>query len=166
MNMNANISKTDTLVRTIAVDSLLVLTICAIPAVSHLLAFPLYKLNPMLIALTVGMAMVADRRNAFLLAVLMPLTSMLFTGMPVIANAVCMIPELMAVVAVYHVTEKHLPKFVAFVAAAIAGKVVFYSLRALLFAPAALIGTNLLVQLAVIVAAALVFVGIKRIVKN
>ena len=161
--MNISISKSDSLLHTIIVDGLLLAAICAIPAASHLLAFPLYKLNPMLIALTLGMALVGDRRNGYLLALLMPLVSMLVTGMPVIANAVCMIPELLAVVAIFHVAEKHLPSFVSFVAAAIAGKVVFYSLRALLFAPAVLIGTSLLLQLTVIVGAALIFIGIKRI---
>lgn len=163
--MNITISKTDTFLRTIVVDFILLAAICAIPSASHVLAFPLYKLNPMLFALLGGMALVGDRRNAYLLAVLMPLSSMLITGMPVAANACCMIPELLAVVAVFHLIEKRMPLFLAVVTAALAGKVVFYLLRSLLFAPAVLFGTSLLVQFAAIVAAALLFVGIMKLRK-
>lgn len=161
--MNVIASKTDNLLKVVIVDLLLISAICLIPATSHVLAFPLYKLNPMLLALFAGMALVGDRRNAFLLAVMLPLASMLATGMPLAANAVCMVPELAAVVALMLLFERRLPLFVAAVASALAGKVVFYLLRALLFAPATLFGTSLLLQFAAILASALLYVAIRRV---
>lgn len=161
--MNISISKSDSLLRLVAIDALLVAAICAIPAASHALAFPLYKLNPMLLALFVGMGLVRNRRNGFILALAMPLISMLITGMPILANALCMVPELITVVALFIVLERRMPAFLAVVAAALAGKVVFYLFRALFFAPATLIGTSLTLQLAAIIAAALLYVAILKI---
>ncbi|MBR3528826.1 MAG: hypothetical protein IKN84_04115, partial [Bacteroidales bacterium] len=61
---------------------------------SHLLALPLYKLNPMLLALLGGLLLLKDRRTVLLLAALLPIFSMVVVGMPTPGRALCMVAEL------------------------------------------------------------------------
>lgn len=56
--MNVIASKTDNLLKIVIAGLLLIFGICLVPAVSHALAFPLYKPNPMFLALLLGMALV------------------------------------------------------------------------------------------------------------
>ena len=79
--MNA-ISNKGSLVRLVATDAAMLALACLIPAASHLLAVPLYRLNPMLALLLAGMLLGKDWRNGLLLAVLLPSVSCLVTGMP------------------------------------------------------------------------------------
>ena len=155
--MNITTSKSDTLFRVIAVDLIILTTICLVPALSHLLAVPFYKLNPMLLCLLAAMVLVRDRRNALLMALLMPVASTLTTGFPTAANLACMIPELLVVATLVPLCMKKMPAMVSVVIAAMSGKVVFYTLRAVLFAPATLVGTNIWLQIGVVVAAAMAF---------
>lgn len=145
-DMNITISKTDSVIRTVVVDVVLLATICIIPALSHIVAFPLYKLNPMLLCLLAGMLFVGDRRNAYLLAVMLPLVSMLVSGMPFPLKTLCMIPELLTVVALFQLLQNRWKTFPAIITAIIGGKVVYYALKAMIIAPAMLVGTSLLVQ--------------------
>ena len=160
--MTFTLSKTDNLSKIICVDLVLLATICFVPALSHLFAVPFYKANPMLLCMVAGMILVRDRRNAYLLAVMLPLVSMMTTGMPDAMKAACMIPELLTVVAVSQLLERHMPTFVSMVAAILAGKVVFYGLKALLIAPAILVGTNLWLQLGTMVFYAAAFAFFTR----
>lgn len=146
--MNVTLSRTEKLSKMVGVDVALLVAICVVPALSHLLAVPLYMMNPMLLCLLAGMLLVRDRRNAYVLAVALPLVSMLTTGMPVPMKALCMVPELLTVVALFHLLERRAPVFVALVAAILAGKVVFYALKALLIAPVLLVETQWWMQLA------------------
>ena len=142
-------------VRTIVVDALLLTTACLVPTLSHLFAFPLYHLNPMLLVLLAGMLLVPDKRNALLLALLLPLVSMMAVGMPTPLKALCMMAELSAVVLISG--RFSVQGFVPMLLAIIGGKVVYYLLKALLLAPAVLVSTPVLTQLIVAVAAAMLF---------
>ncbi|MBP5516241.1 MAG: hypothetical protein J6X86_04740 [Bacteroidales bacterium] len=147
--MSITVTKTNKLVRTVIIDVVLLAAICIIPAMSHILSFPIYKLNPMLLFLLLGTALVSDRRNAYLLAVALPLVSMAVSGMPTPAKAACMVPELVAVVALYQLLSRRMPVAVAMFVSIIAGKLVFYALMAVVVAPEHLIGTAIWLQLAV-----------------
>ena len=142
-------------VRTIVVDALLLTTACLVPTLSHLFAFPLYHLNPMLLVLLAGMLLVPDKRNALLLALLLPLVSMMAVGMPTPLKALCMMAELSAVVLISG--RFSVQGFVPMLLAIIGGKIVYYLLKALLLAPAVLVSTPVLTQLIVAVAAAMLF---------
>ena len=87
---------------------------------------------------------------------------MLLTGMPVPLKAICMIAELLTVVALFQLLERRAPMFVALVAAVLAGKVVYYGLKALLLAPAVLIGTNVWLQLGTVAVYAALFATLRR----
>ncbi|MCQ2260365.1 MAG: hypothetical protein MJZ77_03115 [Bacteroidales bacterium] len=160
--MNTSISTTlrQMSVRTIVVDALLLTTACLVPTLSHLFAFPLYHLNPMLLVLLAGMLLVPDKRNALLLALLLPLVSMMAVGMPTPLKALCMMAELSAVVLISG--RFSVQGFVPMLLAIIGGKVVYYLLKALLLAPAVLVSTPVLTQLIVAVAAAMLFALLSR----
>lgn len=135
----------------LSVDALLVGAACLIPTVSHLLSFPLYMLNPMLALLLVGLLVGNDWRNALLLAVLLPLASCLVAGMPTAPKMVCMMAELATVATLWGVLHKRWSAPVAILAAIAGGKVVYYLLKAVVIAPAVLVGTHWAVQLATVV---------------
>ena len=129
--------------------------VCLVPAMSHLLALPLYKLNPM--ALLGGLLLLKDRRTVLLLAALLPIFSMVVVGMPTPGRALCMVAELLTLTALFATLEHRMPTFVALLVAMIASKVVFYGMLALTVAPAVLVGTSLWMQLGVAVSYAAIY---------
>ena len=162
--------KVQSLWRVAAIDALLLTVACLVPTVSHLLAWPLYYLNPMLLVLLAGMLLVRDRRNAYLLAVLLPVVSMLAVGMPTPLKAVCMVAEYASVVFVSGLLQRWNDRFVgtlgAMLVAMLTGKAVYYLLKALILAPAVLVSTPVTVQLAVVVVAATLYATVKLKIKN
>lgn len=156
--MNVTFSKTDSLARIILIDSLLLGTICVVPALAHVFALPLYKMNPMQMALLAGMLLVQPRRNAYLLAVLLPTVSFLMTGMPTGVRCLCMIAELTVLIAVFQFLRDRIPCFFAMLFAMLSGKIMFYGLLSLWVSPAVLVGTSVLFQIALGVAYAGLFV--------
>ncbi len=160
--MNVTISKTDSTTRIVVVDILLLTVICLVPTLSHLFAVPVYKANPMLLCLLASMLLVRDRRNAFLLAVLLPLVSMVVSGMPVPLKSLCMVAELLTVVAVGTLLSRRavrnvVTSFGATLLAIVAGKGVYYLLKALIISPAVLVGTGVALQSLSAVLFAIVF---------
>lgn len=124
---------------------------CLVPAVSHLLALPLYMLNPMLALLLVGLLIGRDWRNALVLAVLMPLVSSLVTGMPAAPKMVCMMAELATVATMFGWLQRKWAVLPAVLTAVLAGKAVYYALKAVVIAPAVLVGTAWWMQLGAVV---------------
>ena len=124
---------------------------CLVPAVSHLLALPLYMLNPMLALLLVGLLIGRDWRNAMVLAVLMPLVSCLVTGMPAAPKMVCMMAELATVATMFGWLQRKWAVLPAVLTAVLAGKAVYYALKAVVIAPAVLVGTAWWMQLGAVV---------------
>ena len=124
---------------------------CLVPSVSHLLALPLYMLNPMLALLLVGLLIGRDWRNALVLAVLMPLVSSLVTGMPAAPKMVCMMAELATVATMFGWLQRKWAVLPAVLTAVLAGKVVYYALKAVVIAPAVLVGTAWWMQLGAVV---------------
>ena len=161
--MNITLSKTRTVGRTLIIDAMLLCAICIVPTLSHLLSLPFYMLNPMTLCLLAGMLLVTDTRNAFMLAVLLPVVSMLISGMPAPLKCVCMIVELLTITGVYQLTYKRYGSFLSILGAMICGKVVFYILKMLLISPAVLIGTSIWIQLIVTVVFAVLFNRIHKI---
>lgn len=162
--MNTASVKTQNIWRLALVDVALLATACLIPTLSHLTALPLYQLNPMLMVLLASMLLVRDNRNALLMAVLLPLVSMLAVGMPTVGKAVCMIPEFVTVVLsamlLMRKASNFLGVFGAMVAAILCGKVVYYGMKALVFGAAGLVSTPVLVQALTVVGLAAIFAAI------
>lgn len=163
--MNTAILRTNSLYRTAAIDLSLIVAACLVPALSHLTALPIYQLNPMMLCLLASLALVKDRRNAILMAVLIPVASMLAVGMPTPMKALCMVPEMLTMVAVHSLATRAFKSFsssflgqaAVIFSAILAGKIVFYGLKALVIAPAMLISTPVLTQVLVMAGSALAF---------
>ncbi len=132
-------------------DAVMVGAACMVPAVSHVVALPLYMLNPMLALLLAGMLVGKDWRNGLLLALLMPVVSCLVTGMPAPAKMVCMVAELATVAALFGVLSRRWKALPAVLTAIVAGKVVYYGMKVVIVAPAVLVGTDMWLQLAVVI---------------
>lgn len=131
----------------VALDAVLVTAACLIPAASHLLAVPLYMLNPMLALLLAGMLLGRDWRNALALAVLLPLVSCLLTGMPTAPKMVCMMAELATVAGLSVWLSRRWSVLPAVLVSVLAAKGVYYALKSVVLAPAVLVGTAWWMQL-------------------
>lgn len=140
-------TKVQTVTRTVLLDAALLTMACLIPAASHLTALPLYVLNPMLALLLTAMLVSRDWRNALLMAVLLPAVSCMLAGMPTAPKMVCMMAELATVAALFGWLQRKWAVLPAVAVAIVAGKVVYYALKALILAPAVLVGTECTVQL-------------------
>lgn len=131
----------------VAVDALLLAVACLIPAASHWLVLPLYMLNPMLAILLAGMLIGRDWRNSLVLALLLPAVSHLITGMPDVSKMVCMMAELAVVATLFGKLSIRWTVLPTVFVSILAGKVVYYLLKALLIAPAVLVETDWRLQL-------------------
>ena len=143
--------KTRAIGRYAIMDAALIAAACLIPAVSHLTALPLYMLNPMLALLLAGMLLGKDWRNALVLAVLMPAVNCLVAGMPTAAKMVCMVAELATVAGLFHLLSRRWAVLPAVLVSVVAAKIVYYALKAVVIAPAVLIGTAWWMQLGAVV---------------
>jgi hypothetical protein len=115
---------------TILIDVVLLSALYLVPTISHLTATPLYKLEPMRIALIVAL-LFTHRANAYLIALTIPLASAWITGHPPPLKAVLMGIEFTILVATYiHLVRKdRIPAFVALTAGILLGKVVYYAMK-------------------------------------
>ena len=165
-DMKATQIKAQPFVRALSIDLVLLSAACLVPTVSHLLAWPLYQLNPMLLMLLAALLLVRDRRNAYLMAVLLPLVSMLAVGMPTPLKALCMSAEFVTVVFLSDRMQswntKFLTSFGSMVLAVVGGKCVYYLLKALILSPAVLVTTPLWIQGLSVLGAALIFAALRR----
>ncbi|MCR4659055.1 MAG: hypothetical protein K5650_02030 [Bacteroidales bacterium] len=131
----------DSALRDGAMVALLTGTACLIPALSHLIALPLSALNPMLLLLVTGVALIRDRRFGYALAIAMPLLACLITGMPTPLKAVCMVAEFSTVVLLLTLLGSRWSAAPTAVVSIIGGKVVYYAIKAAILSPAVLVGT-------------------------
>lgn len=144
-------TRTRTVGGMVLLDMILLAAACLVPAASHALAWPLYRLNPMLALLLAGMLMGKDWRNGLLLAVLLPLVSCLLTGMPEASKMVCMMAELATVASFFGWLSRRWAVWPAVMVSMLAAKGVYYALKALIIAPAVLVGTEWWMQLGAVV---------------
>ncbi len=112
------------------IDVVLLAALYLLPSFSHLTALPLYKLEPMRIALIIAL-LFTNRANTYLIALTIPLASAWITGHPPPLKAVLMGIEFSILVATYaHLVRKdRIPAFVALTAGILLGKLVYYTLK-------------------------------------
>ncbi len=143
--------KSTPIVKFALLDMVLVSMACLVPAASHLFAVPLYVANPMLALLLAALLLGRDWKNALVLAVLMPLASCLLTGMPAAPKMVCMVAELATVAVLFGALSRRWKVLPAVLVSVLAAKGVYYALKAVVLAPAVLVGTEWWLQLAAVV---------------
>lgn len=149
------------LVRAGLIDAALLAAACLIPAVSHLLALPLYRLNPMLMVLAAGMLLVNNRLNGYILSLVVPFFTCMVAGMPTPLGALCMVCEYATVVTVFNLTLRRgsgfWKIFGSILAAVVAGKAIYYLAKWLIVRPDNLIGTSPVCQAVSVLAISVVF---------
>lgn len=118
----------DVTLRTLLADMGLMVVTFLLPTISHLTAFPLYRLNPMLLMVVGARVLGGSRANAYLLAVALPLVSTLLVGMPAPGKGLCMVAEYLTMIAVFDAMTKRFGSLWGLAAGLLSSKAVFYLL--------------------------------------
>jgi len=112
------------------IDAILLAALYLLPSFSHLTALPLYKFEPMRIALIVAL-LFTNRANTYFIAFTIPLASSMVTGHPVPFKAVLMGIELSLLVATYSylIRLDRIPAVAAFAVGILVSKSVYYTMK-------------------------------------
>ena len=117
------------LVRSILIDTLAVLCVYTTPALTHLFSFPVYYLEPMRVMLILAI-LYSSRPNAILVALTLPVFSLLISSHPLFFKMVPMTIELVLNVVFFIYLTKKLPNlFFAVALSILASKTVYYLLK-------------------------------------
>ena len=131
-----------TMISSIIINSVALLLIYFTPALSHLLNFPLYLVEPMRLMIVLAM-LHSDKRNAFILAATLPLFSFAISAHPVFYKMLLISAELTINVWLFYAfRERMRNNFTAMISAIVLSKAVYYLLKSL-FISAALLGAGL-----------------------
>jgi hypothetical protein len=137
-------------IRTALIDISALLFIYLTPAISHLFSFPVYLLEPMRIMLILSLAH-TSKKNAYLIALTLPLFSFLISAHPSIIKSLLITGELLFNVWLFlYLSEKIKNVFGAAAASIIVSKIAYYAVKYLLISSAlitgGLISTPLMIQ--------------------
>ena len=69
------LSSVNPIVRTVIIDAVLLVLLFLTPAITHYLGVSYHYFEPMRVALFLGLLMVNDKRNGYLLAALLPVSA-------------------------------------------------------------------------------------------
>jgi hypothetical protein len=144
------------------IDIVLISIAYILPVLAHRAAFPLYRLEPVRAVVLVGLLWTANRKNAVLLALTVPLFTFWLAGHPVMPKGLLIAAELLVNVLFFVWMERKVRSlFLCMLFSILVSKAVYYLLKWLLVSsllPAQpLVGTGLGVQLAVAVGMSLCF---------
>ena len=126
--------------RTVTLNILLCAAVAAVPVLSHATAYPLYRFEPMRLLLFAAI-LFSSRRNALLMALWLPLFSLLTSGHPVFPKVVLIQGELVLNALVFFAICRRTDRFVpAALVSVLASKAVYYAAKFLLIRNALLDG--------------------------
>jgi hypothetical protein len=140
-------------IKTILFDTSALAFIYFLPAVSHLLSFPLYLLEPMRIMLVLSVAH-TSRKNAYIIALTLPVFSFLISSHPSILKSLLITGELLINVWLFfYFSDKFKNIFTSAVLSIIVSKILYYAFKMLFISAgmlnSELISTPILLQLSV-----------------
>ena len=116
-------------IKTYLIDFSLLLLIYFLPAISHLLAFPVYYLDPMRIALVVALIH-TSKKNAYIIALTLPLFSFFISSHPQILKSFLLSAELIINLSLFFfLKEKVKNVFASLFISIIISKVIYYLLK-------------------------------------
>ena len=149
--MNNTLLLTKKNVAGLFIDLIAIAFIYFVPAISHLLKFPVYLLEPMRIMLILAIAH-THRRNAYLLAFTLPLFSFAVSGHPELWKMLLITGELaLNVWLFFFISKKAGNFFVAMLSSILASKIIYYAVKflliQLLLVKTGLIATPVYIQL-------------------
>lgn len=134
-------------------DILALTFIYFVPAISHMLSFPLYLIEPMRIALILALVH-TTKRNAYIIAITLPLFSFLVSAHPVFYKMMLISGELVINVWLfYFILSKTKNAFVSILSSIVLSKAVYYlakfiAIALILKTSESLISTSLYIQVA------------------
>ena len=148
-------------------DVLIFGLIYLIPTISHLLAFPLYLLDPMRLAILGSAFFMSEKWNAYLLALTLPLFSYFVGGHPVVWKSIIIGVELTANLIILSVLEREIGQtFVTILLSIVVSKVEYYALKygliTLGLLERELLATELVWQISVALLISAVYVFVRR----
>jgi len=112
--------------KTLLIDFLSIAFIYFLPALSHLTALPLYLIDPMRIAVLFCLIH-TNRKNAFLIAVTIPIFSLIVSTHPAIFKSVLITIELLANLVLFYFFIEKLNTFLAMFLSIVLSKLIYYS---------------------------------------
>lgn len=116
-------------IKTYLIDFSLLLMIYFLPAISHLFAFPVYYLDPMRIALVVALVH-TSKKNAYIIALSLPLFSFLISSHPQIIKSFLLSAELIINLSLFFLLKDKLKNvFASLFLSIVISKVIYYSLK-------------------------------------
>jgi hypothetical protein len=116
-------------IKTYLIDFSLLLMIYFLPVISHLFAFPIYYLDPMRIALVVALIH-TSKKNAYIIALTLPLFSFLISSHPQIIKSFLLIAELVINLSLFFLLKDKLKNvFTSLFLSILISKVIYYSLK-------------------------------------
>lgn len=130
-------------IKNIVFDLIALLAIYLVPAVSHLLSFPVYYLEPMRIMLILAIVH-TSRKNAYLIALTLPLFSMLISAHPSLVKTSLITGELLLNVWLFFLLSEKLSNKTLSIFLSIVVSKVFYYLVKFLLVTSALISGDLI----------------------
>ena len=129
------------IVRTMTLNALLCVGVVAIPALSHTLALPLYRLEPMRLLLFAAI-LFSGHRNALVMAVAMPLLSWMTSGHPVFPKVLLIQGELVLNTLIFFGLAQRTSRFLpAAMVSVVASKAAYYAAKAVLIQASLLSGS-------------------------
>ena len=116
-------------IKTYLIDFSLLLMIYFLPAISHLFAFPVYYLDPMRIALVVALVH-TSKKNAYIIALTLPLFSFLISSHPQIIKSFLLSAELVITLSLFYLLKDKLKNvFTSLFISILISKVIYYLLK-------------------------------------
>ena len=127
-------------IKNIAFDLIALLAIYLVPAISHLLGFPVYYLEPMRIMLILAIAH-TTRKNTYLIALTLPLFSMLISAHPSLMKTSLITAELLLNIWLfYSLLQRFSNKTLSIFLSILISKIFYYLVKLLLLDSALLSG--------------------------
>ena len=116
-------------IKSILFDIVALAFIYFVPTISHYLSVPLYLIEPMRLMLVLAMVH-TNRRNAYIIALTLPVFSLLVSGHPVALKTVIMTIELVLNVWLFYaISKKWSNTFGAMLLSIVISKLVYYLLK-------------------------------------
>lgn len=127
-------------IKNIVFDLVALLAIYLVPAVSHLLSFPVYYLEPMRLMLILAIVH-TSRKNAYLITLTLPLFSMLISAHPSLVKTSLITGELLLNVWLFFLlSEKLSNKTLSIFLSIVVSKIFYYVIKFLLINSAVMVG--------------------------
>lgn len=158
-------------IKTICIDITILSIIYFVPTFCHLLNFPLYIMDPMRVMLFIGYFLVRDKKNAFILAITLPLVSTICSGHPIFPKFILIMLELSLNIALLLYFSRYLKNyFIPILFSIFLSKLFYYTLKYICVSYGLLhthlIDTPIAIQVAMMIAISLLFAFGDKLLKQ